>query len=896
MSKLTDLVQQQLERLIFYTVFFSTAYFYQGANPNANSRFDLARSLVLQQTLQIDAYAANTVDKAFHDNHYYSDKAPGVAFAAAGVMSLVRPVIENLDLTRRVKDNSYLIFISLSLLAGFTAYTAVRFFRLARFILGGDPSLAVLITLITFLGTFVFPYATILFSHQITGNLIFLVFDFAVRQFLLPQKPSSPFLPLTLAALIPVVELPAAGPALVLSAWIIFKSWKKYSAWLLIPGVVVGILFGLYNYLAFGSPFSIGYGNLGQTPFDAAMQQGFFGIKLPRLSRLPQLLFFGYRGLFYYNPILLFAMAGFAFAWRRYRLAVAAPLGCFFYFLLVNMSYNFWQGGACIGPRHMVPVIPVLAIGFLFLPRSWLKHPVFILVAGLSWLLMLVSTAVYVVPPEEVTNPFWGDILPLFKSGLISVSSFPILAYETFIAQPSSATWSSFNLGELAFRLRGKLSLLPLLILQSSAVGLALFPAMLRSVKNYVTSLASSSGSFEISCDRYLLAFVVALLVYLFRIYPWDLVPGWQSQFRPFFDPIDMDVFMQRGQWAVQGLKPYVDVFAEYPVIPVLLFGGISLLTSNIALFEGLLFAGQAWLAWELIKHLCLWEPRLKRTSLVLLFLPSTIYFSLNRFDLLVSVVLGGVILFLARGWFVRVGTLFGCLVFVKWASVLALPAVTMFVWQRHGRLALLRLLGTFLAAIGAAFLLQYIWFGWEGLLIPLQWQASRNPNEGSLAFLLLWPLKSVGVSVGVRQMIPDVLTLCALLFCLLPLLSRVRSLLHVALSMIFVNSAFILFSKVYSPQWIIWSIVPWAVALALLGKEGRLSARTWICVALENVSTYLFFPIAWDLLGSSSYLFLAFATLHVLVRGFVLWHVGGLFYNIQRLDSSWNKVSHFIV
>ena len=62
--------------------FLSFLYFYEGGGWNQNSRFDLLRAIVERHTLQIDAYADNTQDKAHFRGHYYSDKAPGLVFLA----------------------------------------------------------------------------------------------------------------------------------------------------------------------------------------------------------------------------------------------------------------------------------------------------------------------------------------------------------------------------------------------------------------------------------------------------------------------------------------------------------------------------------------------------------------------------------------------------------------------------------------------------------------------------------------------------------------------------------------------------------------------------------------------------------------------------------------------
>ena len=58
------------------------AYFLPAPAWNESSRFDLVRSLVERQRLDIDPYHLNTEDKAFRNGHFFSDKAPGAAFLA----------------------------------------------------------------------------------------------------------------------------------------------------------------------------------------------------------------------------------------------------------------------------------------------------------------------------------------------------------------------------------------------------------------------------------------------------------------------------------------------------------------------------------------------------------------------------------------------------------------------------------------------------------------------------------------------------------------------------------------------------------------------------------------------------------------------------------------------
>ena len=79
--------------LLGAVLFFSFLYFYEGGGWNQNSRFDLVRAIVEQHTLRIDAYYQNTEDRAYVAGHYYSDKAPGLAFFSLPFALVARPAM-----------------------------------------------------------------------------------------------------------------------------------------------------------------------------------------------------------------------------------------------------------------------------------------------------------------------------------------------------------------------------------------------------------------------------------------------------------------------------------------------------------------------------------------------------------------------------------------------------------------------------------------------------------------------------------------------------------------------------------------------------------------------------------------------------------------------------------
>ena len=71
----------------------SYGYFYQGGGWNQNTRLDVIRAVTEHGTLRIDAYAANTGDRARFDGHLYSDKAPGQPLLALAPVALARPLL-----------------------------------------------------------------------------------------------------------------------------------------------------------------------------------------------------------------------------------------------------------------------------------------------------------------------------------------------------------------------------------------------------------------------------------------------------------------------------------------------------------------------------------------------------------------------------------------------------------------------------------------------------------------------------------------------------------------------------------------------------------------------------------------------------------------------------------
>lgn len=113
--------------------------------------------------------------------------------------------------------------------------------------------------------------------------------------------------------------------------------------------VVVGLgLLGLYNWARFGSPFTSGY--------HFAEGEGFNN---PLLIGLYGLFFSPYRGLFWYNPILILAIPGWMLLRRRTPMLAWLSLVLITLQALAFASWWSWHGGIVWGPRFLLPALPL---------------------------------------------------------------------------------------------------------------------------------------------------------------------------------------------------------------------------------------------------------------------------------------------------------------------------------------------------------------------------------------------------------------------------------------------------------------------------------------------------------------------------------------------------------
>jgi hypothetical protein len=476
-----------VRRALFFLLFLSYAYFYQAGGWNQNSRFALVRAIANDRTVRIDPYEGNTGDKAFFDGHYYSDKAPGLAFAAL-------PIVEPAHRIYRAFGGDPETFAGLALLSYLatvftvgllTAWAGVALFDVSR-ALGASPAGALFAATTFGLATPMWPLATIFIGHAISAACLVLAFAAAVRVDL--EHGRAHRWPVTQSAITEyrdrlngwaiglgagwatISEFPAAVPAVMLAAWALWSAVRlgPRRAFIILSSMTAGALAcaGLlmaYQYVCFGSPFHLAYSS--EAGFEG-MQQGLFGITTPSMAALWRITIGEYRGLLPLSPIVALAPFGLRLYRSDRRASVVAGAIALFYVLL-NASYHYWEGGWSLGPRHLSPALPFLCLGLapLWSAAGRLGRCTLVTLWLISAGLTLVGVATMPQPPSNIERPMRDLLWPSFRDGTLSLNTqtFAHIATDPSRWRTRQDPPAAFNLG-MKMGLDGHVSLLPLAI------------------------------------------------------------------------------------------------------------------------------------------------------------------------------------------------------------------------------------------------------------------------------------------------------------------------------------------------------------------------------------------------------------------------------------------------
>jgi hypothetical protein len=399
----------------------------QPLNWNVTSHYALTQAFH-DGTPIIDDYLDNapTGDRVGVDGHWYSSRAPGLAYlsqpAYAGLKLVGLAGGDPVAVGPYPTDRAvWLLGVWAAALPAFLLLLLVR--SVAERI---EPGLGTTAAVTVGLGTLLMPFATLLFAHVLAATLIFGSFTVLFGERGRRGGPRRWALAAAglLAGLAFMTEYPAALVGVVLAVYALAGVRDVRGAlgrlWPYALGAFAGsVPLALYNKWAFGSFTKLAYAGLEEH------QQGFFGIDTPDPSVAAQLLLTS-RGLLTLAPVLIMAAVGLVLVWRRGWRAEALACGAVPLVLLVyNSGYYLPFGGETPGPRFLILSLPFLGVGiasaFARLPGPTLA------LAGASIAAMVIPT---MAGPAVGSEPETGIWVQRLGDGDLQATAFTVLGVD----------------------------------------------------------------------------------------------------------------------------------------------------------------------------------------------------------------------------------------------------------------------------------------------------------------------------------------------------------------------------------------------------------------------------------------------------------------------------------
>ena len=328
---------------------------------NVVTRWALSRQLIDKGSIIIDPYIEYTSDRAFSNGRYYCDKAVLTSIAASIPYGITRIVTNLTEL--EISPSAYR-YIAERLSIGIS-FVLLLLFLMKELKLRKEPVFLPLLALGA--GSILLPYSTLLYGHVPAAFFLFMSYYCQNRRKYLQAD--------IFGALAAATEFPLILPFLILAAYRGRKYWNPLK-FLQLAGIVILAFMPqfLHNWIAFGSPLTMGYSLETATAFEG-MSRGLFGFTLPSLKALYLILLSPERGLIFYMPWTVLAVAGFFQGKRLISVLKKNPLPAMIItYVILFSAYYMPSGGWAFGPRHLIPIIPFFTIGLAKFTSLSRKH------------------------------------------------------------------------------------------------------------------------------------------------------------------------------------------------------------------------------------------------------------------------------------------------------------------------------------------------------------------------------------------------------------------------------------------------------------------------------------------------------------------------------------------
>jgi hypothetical protein len=367
---------------------FATLYFYQDPQSNGNSRLDAARAIVEHGSFQIDTYLSQqswaSIDKAFYNGHYYTDKGIGSSLFA------VPPywVLYKLATALGIVLASDLIKHSLTFLVIGTSFVinGIILFKIALLI-SQNSWKAFIATLAVSLGTMLWPYSEVYYGHVPAAMFLTIAFYLLFSM----KKPSETIstakffgtgLALGFAFLTDYTTSLIIAGLIIYAVYILRKqnpcAFLRYGFIGAIGALISLSLMFAYNFSVYGNILSISYTHEASIQALQGPPIGFWGfLGLPNLTDLSALYHITFDpkfGLFWQSPVLILAVIGYflALKTKSFRAEALISLYSILSIFLMNAGIFEWWGGSAFGPRYLIVTLPFFILPLMLVPDTFI--------------------------------------------------------------------------------------------------------------------------------------------------------------------------------------------------------------------------------------------------------------------------------------------------------------------------------------------------------------------------------------------------------------------------------------------------------------------------------------------------------------------------------------------
>ena len=385
-----------------------------------------AGDISVPQTLAITQNGQSMFFGRFgRDRKPYAPYGPGVAYAVAPFHVIGRVVAALAGVPRQPPPRGvaweFLVGGITTLAMAFAAALAVGGAFRAFLALGAGPRDATRLAILLGGATVLWPYGTTLYSEA------WLAAAFAwAAAFLLEARSTAPARPRVLAAsallaaailLKPTAVVIAPGVVLaVLMEPLAPASVRWRTAAALCAGIALGAAAqAAWNIERFGAPLEFGYNLAGMVPYPPA--RPFSLRELPR-GVIVQLLTPG-KALLLWAPPLLLSLARLRGAWRRERGVVIGVCCSLAAAVVFYAAFLYPEGGYAHGPRHLVPLVPLLLLPAAVPAARAPSKPLVIACAAVGLVMALLAVSVSFLedqaPPRadaSVDGPYYERVDP----------------------------------------------------------------------------------------------------------------------------------------------------------------------------------------------------------------------------------------------------------------------------------------------------------------------------------------------------------------------------------------------------------------------------------------------------------------------------------------------------